>query len=157
AYQANYLGTSRSNLQRALFRGRSKAIHRSLWVAIDEMFRDLDGKTGPSEQGRRHALAKGYHSAWAWDDDEHHIDDPDAKPLKWQRTTTLRRGTAEDAEWLMSEFGGMLSLDEVAERLEIERDSVEQALHRHRHGKAVSKATPEMLAEIRARYDGGES
>lgn len=37
----------------------------------------LGSRRGPSEEVRAHALAAGYVSLWAWDDD---IDNPDAKP-----------------------------------------------------------------------------
>ncbi len=99
----------------------------SLWAArISDLYEELQLSHGPSGIARRRAEAKGWPPPLAWDDDT--IDDPKAKPLH----NAHRKVTFAERYQELREHAGVTDIGLIAERLNIEPDSVKAQIRRYR-------------------------
>lgn len=123
-----------------------------VWRAVADLYAAHHCMDGPSNRARAWAARRGFATPAQWDGED--IDHPAAtSDLDYQRIPGRRRTVAvEDIAWLRSAEGGCLTIDQVAERLGVERDSVVAALRRAAQGRL----TPTQVAEIVRRRAEGE-
>lgn len=148
-WQAGQLDLRLSRYWDALAKPR---ISQQLWQAIADLYREYAHQPGPCARARTWAAKRGAATPAQWDGED--IDHPDASSdLDHQRTTGRRTVSVEDIQWLQSPAGGSLTVDQVADRLGIERDSVVTALRR---AAARGRLDPTQVAEIIRRRAAGE-
>lgn len=145
------LGVDRTNLNRILRRGRVSAATARAVAALYEETWDLapDESTPRAARAAARARQEAQSCGWplpaAWDDDE--IDDPAAGPAEgWQRSSRgTSAGLAEDAAELIARG---YTREDIAERLEVKRDTLDAAIVRSaRRAGAQATASADTTGE----------
>jgi hypothetical protein len=136
-------------------------INAGKWRRVDDVYRQLSGKAGPSRKTRTRAVNLGYAPPLAWED----IDDPNEKPRAakvaredmFDETAVLRRmaGDKIDGDWVP--LHSVAESVEVVRRLHHEHGLSYQEIHRRtglnadRYKERAVKAHNALLVEGAAR------
>lgn len=143
---AQQLDANRQRLDRILHDGETTvATHRAVVELYDRLWDQAppqhDQRTRIAySRARRYASDRGWVGPLAWDDET--IDDPDATPDAGGTARQSGRPTAlhlEDVEWLLDQED--FTWDGLASRLNVTRDAIGRALHRHDRSDLVARLT----------------
>jgi hypothetical protein len=115
----------------------SGMVERGIAQRVMRLYDELSGTPGPSNIGRRRAVARGWAPPLAWDD----IDDPNETPNLGQRT----RGIDID-EWLYLVRNGE-EPNRAAERCGVQITAVERAAHRQGRPDVAQMASSARIRE----------
>lgn len=121
-YPQDYLAERLGTFQKCITAiTRQDRVTARIWVAVDDLFRELSMTVGPSNRARVRAKNRGCFPPLAFDD----IDDPDETP-------SLGRHTVLSAQDRIDELRdiGITDVNHLAARLGIKPESVERQLFR---------------------------
>lgn len=138
-YSQEHIGSLIGVIQRhiAAIMGRDN-VSAANAAKVAKVFTELQMTPGPSDIARRYAKRHGYPPPFAWDEDT--IDDPNAKPYKKSRASQRVQIIDQYHEALhVGLINAGTTLTVAAERLGVERNSLETALLRERRAQRAEQ------------------
>lgn len=123
AWQADRLGYTVANLSQALAHPRMPA---ALHAAVTDLYDEVVETRGPSKRAITWARKRGTPGPWSWDPDT--IDDPEANPVRCERTAGRVVVHIEDIRWLREQAA--LDAAAIAARLGVTAGTVKYRLDR---------------------------